>query len=47
MIEIFIDGLGQFVALGFALTLLAVAWVVPVAAILGVIAICAKGADHE
>ncbi len=43
MIEQFIEALGQFVALGFAFTILVAAWVVPVAAIFGVIAICAKG----
>jgi ABC-type sulfate transport system permease subunit len=42
MIEVFIEGLGLFVMLGFALTLLVAAWVVPVAAIFGVIIICTK-----
>lgn len=39
MIEQFVEALGDFVMLGFAFTVLAAAWVVPVAVIFGVIAI--------
>ena len=42
MIEQFVEGLGAVVMLGFALTLLVAAWVVPVAVVFGVISIAKK-----
>lgn len=42
-----IDLLGTAVALGFALTLLVAAWVIPVAAIFGIITIFQKEDTHD
>jgi ABC-type sulfate transport system permease subunit len=43
MIETFVEGMAEFVMLGFALTMLIAAWVIPVAVIFGVITICTRG----
>jgi|LakMenEpi03Aug12_release.lakeMendotaPanAssembly.Ray.scaffolds.fasta_scaffold6165591_2 hypothetical protein len=47
MIETFVEGMAEFVMLGFALTMLIVAWVVPVAVIFGVITICTSGGHGD
>jgi len=47
MIETFVEGMAEFVMLGFSLTILIAAWVVPVAVIFGVITICTIGDDHD
>lgn len=47
MIEQFVEALGDFVMLGFALTVLAAAWVVPVAVIFGVITIASYLGENK
>lgn len=46
-IDAIIGLIGAVVMLGFALTILVVAWVVPVAAIFGIIAIFHKDTTHD
>ena len=47
MIEQFVEAFADFVRLGFALTLLSVAWVVPVAVIFGVITIASYLGENK